>query len=72
MSNSTKIEQKLINKHLEKLEFITIKLAFLSDSVKFWDIGNIGFTEDNQYGFSLLMEDVITEINNSVSTLEKA
>ncbi len=53
-----------------KIEESLVKLAFLSKAIHCWDMQNVPFDEDNQYGFALCMEDTIKEIQSCANVLE--
>ncbi len=53
-----------------KVEDSLLKLSFLSDAIKFWDIDTVGIDSDTQYGFALIMEATIKDIESSVEKLD--
>lgn len=55
----------------DKMNFLAAKLRFMTDAIQYWDIGSIGIETDTQFGFGLIMEDIIEEMEESVKSLEK-
>jgi len=55
----------------DKMESLATKMAFMSDAMMYWDVKSIGIEENTQYGFGLIMEDLILEMKTNVEQLEK-
>lgn len=56
---------------IDKMNFIRAKLRFMTDAIQYWDIKSIGIEADTQFGYGLIMEDIIEELEESVEQLEK-
>lgn len=55
----------------DKMESLATKMSFMSDAMMYWDVKSIGIESDTQYGFGLIMEDLILEMKTNVEQLEK-
>jgi len=54
----------------DKMRYISLKLRFMSDAIMYWDVKSIGIEEDTQYGYGLIMEELIEELDECVERLE--
>jgi hypothetical protein len=55
----------------DKIDQSLMKLAFMSDAIMYWDIKTIGIEENTQYGYGLIMEDIIEDIKLSMEIIDK-
>lgn len=55
----------------DKMRYISLKLRFMSDAIMYWDVKSIGIEADTQFGYGLIMEDLIEELDECVKQLEK-
>ena len=53
----------------DALDTIVIKLRFMSDAMRYWNINEYELTEHQLYGYGLVTEDIIDEVEEINKTL---
>ncbi len=55
----------------DRMNFLKAKLKFASDAIIYWDTRAADINEDARFGFSLIMDDIVEEMEECVENLEK-
>lgn len=53
----------------DKIDQSLIKLTFMRDAIMYWDVKSIGIEEKIQFGYGLIMDDIIVDIESSMKAL---
>lgn len=55
----------------DKIDQSLVKLNFMTDAIMYWDIKAIGIEENIQFGYGLIMEDIIEDIRKNINIIDK-
>ncbi len=63
--------QKEVINVIDEMSIVKCKLKFLSESIVVWDENTRNLDSDFRYGFGLLMDDLVNEIDKNMGILDK-
>lgn len=55
----------------DKIDQSLVKLNFMTDAIMYWDIKSISIEENIQFGYGLIMEDIIEDIRKNINIIDK-
>lgn len=53
----------------DKIDQSLVKLTFMRDAIMYWDVKSLGIEEKIQFGYGLIMDDIIIDIESSMKAL---
>ncbi len=53
----------------DKIDQSLVKLTFMRDAIMYWDVKSLSIEEKIQFGYGLIMDDIIIDIESSMKAL---